>query len=318
MASTVSYLERTLQKYVRPDEDFLCVLNMALPRLYSLGYWKDLLIQEVQSTNYRYFTLPRTAESVISISVDDIPTQLRSVWHDLRITGPMTGGPPQIFGAVDDGLHATVVDLDPANNYGLRVRPVAPYTNLPTEGRVDVEVVTDSTVAANKIKYLVFPLDGSTSLRVLTPATGSYISEIRSISFVDVPREVEVVVEPANTALQTLTVGSGRGTEVARYRRFRINNETLQDRTVFMLLKRRFEVLMNQEDIVYLDNINALKHAILGTIAEDNADIERANYHWGVCNLLLDQEKDAHRGMVRPTLKLDPTGGSGYHVPNLF
>jgi hypothetical protein len=314
MASTVSYLERTLQKYVRPDEDFLCVLNMALPRLYSLGYWKDLIIQEAQSTNYPYFTLPRSAESVIAISVDDVPTQLRSLWHDFRIAGPMPGGPPHIFGAVDDGLHATVVDLDKANNYGLRVRPVSPYTTLPNEGRVDVELVTDS----GAVKYLVFPLDGTTSLRILTPGTGNYVSEIRSISFVDVPREVEVVVEPANTALQTLTVGSGRGTEVARYRRFRINNETLQDRIVFMLLKRRFEVLMNQDDIVYLDNINALKHSILGTIAEDNADIERANYHWGVCNLLLDQEKDAHRGMVRPTLKMDPTGQSGYRVPNLF
>lgn len=314
MASTVSYLERTLQKYVRPDEDFLCILNMALPRLYALGYWKDLIFQVVQSTTYPYFILPRNAESVLAISVDDIPVQLRSLWHDFRITGPVNGGPPHIFGAVDDGLHATEVDLDEDIDYGLVVHPVSPYTNLPTEGRVDVEVVTDS----GDVKYLVFEMDGSASKQVLTPETGNYITDIRSISFVDVPREVEVLAEPEAEAASTLRVGAGRGTEIARYRRFRINNETSIERTVFMLLKRRFEILMAQDDIVYLDNINALKHSILGTIAEDNADIERANYHWGVCNLLLDQEKDAHRGMVRPTLKMDPTGETGSRIPNIL
>lgn len=314
MASTVSYLERSLQKYVRPDEDFLCILNMALPRLYALGYWKDLIIQEAQSTTYGYFTIPRSAESVIAISVDDVPTQLRSLWHDMRIVGPVDNGPPPIFGAVDDGLHPTEVDLSSENDYFLTVNPISPYTTLPTEGRVDIEVVTDS----GAVKYLVFEMDGSASKQVLTAVTGNYITDIRSISFVDVPRQVEVWAESETEGVATLKVGEGRGTEIARYRRFRINNETRQERIVFMLLKRRFEPLLNQDDIVYLDNINALKHSILGTIAEDNADIERANYHWGVCNLLLDQEKDAHRGMVRPTLKIDPTGGTGSRIPNIL
>lgn len=314
MASTVSYLERTLQKYVRPDEDFLCILNMALPRLYALGYWKDLIIQEAQATTYGHFTIPRSAESVIAISVDDVPTQLRSLWHDMRIVGPVDNGPPPIFGAVDDGLHPTEVDLSSENDYFLTVNPISPYTTLPTEGRVDIEVVTDS----GAVKYLVFEMDGSASKQVLTAETGNYITDIRSISFVDVPRQVEVWAESETEGVATLKVGEGRGTEIARYRRFRINNETRQERVVFMLLKRRFEPLLNQDDIVYLDNINALKHSILGTIAEDNADIERANYHWGVCNLLLDQEKDAHRGMVRPTLKIDPTGGTGSRIPNIL
>lgn len=314
MASTVSYLERALQKYVRPDEDFLCVLNMALPRLYSLGYWKDLIMQEVQSTTYGYFTLPRNAESVIAISVDAVPTRPHSIWHDLRVIGPSQSTPPTIFGAVDDGLHATEVDIPAANDYFLTINPVSPHSTLPSEGRVDIEVVTD----AGATKYLVFDMDGSASKQVLAAVEGSYITDIRSISFVDVPRVVEVWAESNTEGVETIRVGSGRGTEVARYRRFRINNETSSERVVYMLLKRRFETLLDQDDIVYLDNINALKHSILGTVAEDNADLERANYHWGVCNLLLDQEKDAHRGMVRPTLKIDPTGGSGYQIPNLF
>ncbi len=576
MASTVSYLERTLQKYVRSDEDFLCILNMALPRLYSLGYWKDLIIQEVQTSTYPYFTLPRYAESVIAIAVDNVPTNLRSIWHDMRIVGVTDKSPATIFGAVDDGLHPVEVDLSSENDYFLTVNPISPYTTLPSEGRVDAEIVTDS----GAVKYLSFDLDGSSSYQFLAAEEGNYVRDIRSLSFIDVPRQVEFWAVPSASALydetltdssialegnittpitgdhdflsitefsvatpmrltltlsvatrspqtvtlvrdfnlifsggtfvlsnlsgpttgtgaveankwratlnltsitgdansvdvdysvttsvdttflqpyidistgltlaspydeasqvnvaaggvlqlwdgddelndtnigtwtpsgsyadpatfaaaleagwetasgasdvvsvdyisngeypifrvtltgsavthvrgiesspttfqpvfidveagtattcsvaatleqledpsgvETIKVGAGRGTEVARYRRFRINNETNKERTIFMLLKRRFENLLNQDDIVYLDNINALKHSILGTIAEDNADLERANYHWGVCQVLLDQEKDAHRGMVKPTLKIDPTGGSGYPIPNMF
>jgi hypothetical protein len=314
MASTISSLERTLQKYVRSDEDFMSILNMALPRLYSLGYWKDLIIQEAQTSTYPYFTLPRYAESVIAIAVDNVPTNLRSIWHDMRIVGVTDKSPATIFGAVDDGLHPTEVDLNSENDYFLTINPISPYTTLPTEGRVDAEIVTDS----GAVKYLSFDLDGSSSYQFLTAEEGNYVRDIRSLNFIDVPRQVEFWAESNTEGVETVKVGAGRGTEVARYRRFRINNETNKERTIFMLLKRRFENLLNQDDIVYLDNINALKHSILGTIAEDNADLERANYHWGVCQVLLDQEKDAHRGMVKPTLKIDPTGGSGYPIPNMF
>jgi hypothetical protein len=37
---------------------------------------------------------------------------------------------------------------------------------------------------------------------------------------------------------------------------------------------------MDESDIVYLGNVNAIKCAILATTAEDNADIERSGYHW--------------------------------------
>tara|TARA_R100000734_G_scaffold18630_3_gene15980 strand:+ start:1968 stop:2324 length:357 start_codon:yes stop_codon:yes gene_type:complete len=118
--------------------------------------------------------------------------------------------------------------------------------------------------------------------------------------------------------MATLTLARGRGNEVARYRRFRLSNPSSSDKTAFILLKRRFETLFNDDDIVYLSNVNAIKHGILATVAEDNADIQRADYHWNVCNALLDQEKSAYRGMVNPEMNLDPFGGSASRVVNML
>ena len=47
---------------------------------------------------------------------------------------------------------------------------------------------------------------------------------------------------------------------------------------------------------------------MLGMIAEDNADLERANYHWGLVRQLLDEELDAFRGSAKPTLNLNIWG----------
>ncbi len=118
--------------------------------------------------------------------------------------------------------------------------------------------------------------------------------------------------------MATLTLARGRGNEVARYRRFRLSNPSEADRTAFVLLKRRFETLFNDDDIVYLSNVNAIKHGILATVAEDNADIQRADYHWNVCNALLDQEKSAYRGMAKPEMNIDPFGGSASRVVNVM
>lgn len=118
--------------------------------------------------------------------------------------------------------------------------------------------------------------------------------------------------------MPTISLAKGRGEDVSRYRRFRFNNENSQVKNVLLLLKKRFYPLLNSSDIVPLSNINVVKHALLATVAEDNSDIERANFHWGMCKLILEEEKDAYRGMVKPKVNLDPTGQSGDTTVNML
>ena len=104
---------------------------------------------------------------------------------------------------------------------------------------------------------------------------------------------------------------------VARYRRFRFANSSNQKATIRLLLKRKFKKLLDSTDIVYPSSLNAIKHAMLGNTAENNADLERANYHWGVCRLILDEQLDAHRGAAKPSVRFDPDGVGG-HTLNMM
>ena len=53
---------------------------------------------------------------------------------------------------------------------------------------------------------------------------------------------------------------------------------------------------------------------MLGSIAEESADVERANYHWSVCRAVLDEQLDASRGAAKPAVKFDPSGVGGYPI----
>jgi hypothetical protein len=107
--------------------------------------------------------------------------------------------------------------------------------------------------------------------------------------------------------------------KVNAYRRYRMGNNASNTvkKTMRLLVKRSFKPLINSYDVVRPSNLNALKHGLLGSVAEDNADLERANYHWGVCKQLLEEEQDAYRGAAKPVIKFDPSG-SGSRIPNLM
>ena len=45
-------------------------LNLALPRLYNMGMWRDLLFEHVVTTSSTTFTIPDSAESIISAVLD--------------------------------------------------------------------------------------------------------------------------------------------------------------------------------------------------------------------------------------------------------
>ena len=314
MAATVSALEKDLGQYVRADYEFLAQLNMVLPRLYNLGYWRDLVFEEAITTDHAYFALPRYAESVLAIMVDNDPMVTRAQWQDYRTCGFYTGGPPPIYGAVDDGFAPVIIDLaNDSETYQIEVLPIAPNTTLPTEGYVIVRYTREDEEVITR----TFELGGEASI-ITTEGADEKVVSVQEIRFDRVPDYVQVKAIADSADGTDLLLADGRGDDVARYRRFRLSNTNAASKTVYVLLKRRFEQLVSADDVVWLSDRNVIKHGLLASVAEDNADVERANYHWSVCNQLLEQEKDAHRGFVKPTLNIDFTGGAGHGIRNIL
>jgi len=152
----------------------------------------------------------------------------------------------------------------------------------------------------------------------MAPQKANYVMKM---SFPSTPEVLEGGDQTArrlggDTASST-TLAVVKGDGVARYRRFRFSNSSGSTQNVKLLLKRAWQPVLTQDDIMHLGNLNAIKHGLLGMLAEDNADLERAQYHWTICRQLLDEELDAARGAAKPKLTVKPAGNN-FHIPNII
>lgn len=299
-----------------PDE-FRKELNMALPRLYNMGMWRDLLYEHVVTTTGSTFTIPDSAESIINAIVDydsssvdySTPQPVRAQFHDYRLSGRDDDGDTlAIYGIVDDGYSATVDEPVAGKTYQLTLSPISPESTLPGSGDIfitfsDGSVTSDvgdlyDHVTNNGGKFVC---GGQASISSAKTTVVS-ISEIR-VGTSDLSAPVRLTWEETGSSTSLVAADNlQQANQVTRYRRYRISNEDNKTIQIRLLLKRKFKQFLASTDTVYLSSLNAIKHALLGSIAETNADLERANYHWAVCQQVLDSQLDAHRGAAKPTV----------------
>jgi hypothetical protein len=316
---TVAGVEEALSKYKTVGSNFLQELNLVLPRLYAMGMWRDLLYETVISTTDGNFTLP-DAESVVSALIENDPARAKAQFHDYRLTGRNKDGTTiSTYGLVDDGFVPTINELEADKAYLIWIKPIAPATQLPrTETNFISITGLDNSSTPATITWT--PTITTAGAAISSAVNFTTITEIRHG---DTSLSAPVEVSAANIADASDTLILGRiqeANKVNRYRRYRIGNDATTGtttKTLRLLVKRKFKTLINTYDPVYPSNLNAIKHAFLGCVAEDNADIERAAYHWAICKQLLEEELDAYRGGAKPTLRFDPSG-SGSRVPNIL
>lgn len=317
-ALTVKAVTKALSDYVRPDEDIVAKLNMVMPRLYAMGMWRDLLYDWSIETTNKYFTLPEHSDSLLGVMLQDSPVEAQSQWHDYRISGYASDGPTPIFGVVDDGFHEAKEDLVYkvlTDTYRIMVDGVAPNYVLPSSGSITVVYgrQSGSEFGETAVATHTINLDGTAGGQ----APDADAVSIKSISFSDVSQEVRVyALHQFNNPATSTTLAVVKGDGVVRYRRFRFENTNAAIKNVKLLLKRAWQPVQTQDDILYLGNLNAIKHGLLGMLAEDNADLERAQYHWNISRQLLEEELDATRGSAKPKIKVNPSGAS-FYIPNI-
>tara|TARA_Y100000817_G_C16859858_1_gene545363 strand:+ start:2786 stop:3799 length:1014 start_codon:yes stop_codon:yes gene_type:complete len=301
-------------------------LNLALPRLYNMGMWRDLVFEDVVTTDASTFTIPDNSESIISAIVDvdgattdySFPKNVRSQFHDYRLFGRDDGAGEHTLsamGIVDDGYSATVEEPVDGKTYSLKLQPISPATTIPASGKVHVTFSDGTGISSPTADHSVsmggrFNCGGQASLTTSTTSITS-ISEIR-VGTDELSAPVKLTWEEEGSSTSLVAANDlQQANQVTRYRRYRIDNRNEKTMSIRLLLKRKFQKLLSSTDVVYVSSLNAIKHALLGSIAEDNADVERANYHWAVCRALLDEELDAHRGAAKPAVNFSPAGAGG-------
>lgn len=317
-AYTVDQLGSLLDTYVEPGKPFTVALGQVLPRLYALGMWRDTSYEISLSGKYGYISLPEGADSVLACTVNDRPRPVRSLWHDVRITGrhPVLSS---YYGVVDAGYYPVALDMREVQEAASDGDVVAVANPLyaysaGTSSQVygfngNVEITTDNA-------------DGGPTQKLVQDATAELsftgaapFKKIFNITYTEV-NEAFDLVDPEHPTHIIATIPTGSG--VLRCRRFRTseqNDETM----VHLLVRRECPRDLLPDTVVHLGNLGAIKHGLLGLISEDNADIERSQHHWGMCGKLLDQELSSVLGAAKPTIKIDLSGsGSATPIYNLY
>lgn len=315
-ATTLGQLSQQLKSYTQPGQSFASCLNQALPVIYGMGIWRDLTIEGIFDCSNGYVTLPEEADSVLFAVFNNQPARIHSLWHDFQAVGDRYDSTLS-FGLVDDGFKPLLVEVP--ETFGEN----AGFYIVPAESSISfTEFVTDTD--GQDIQFIAFNSSGKRFLLDHQTESNYYFANLvdptvvtgfESITFSGLLNKYDIrtIAEDPTTTLGTVGPGDG----VCRFRRYRVPQATANS-YVHVLCKRQFLPLQKDSDIVYINNIAALKHSLLAIVAEDNADLERSEIHWGKCRQILDEQLDQYRGPARPSLNLQMNGEGILATRNLY
>ncbi len=324
-ATTVSYLYTTHSQYLDAANlshtGFRKALNEVMPRLYKMGYWRDMYVEHTQEASNGYISLPQDTDSIVAGIIDNSAVPTRSLWHDYKLFGTNDDDDTVLSSFIDDGYHTTYRDLDGTTSYTLNITDIGPNNTgeIFNDNHSEIKIIgrRAGTTAPDKVTITFTNNSGSITTKNSTETDVVYVERIlyKSIPSGNLTRLKAVKTSDTSQSVILADIPSGQG-EI-RYRRYRIGG-TDSTSSAHVLTKRRWVSLDTHsnsdlsEDPVYVPDDAIVKHALLGKLAEDNADIQRATYHWGVCEKLLEEDTDSFRGAAKPTLHIAPDGvGAG-------
>lgn len=311
-AATLGQLAAKLSSYTTPEgPTFPDALSQVLERVYNLGLWSDITEEQVLTVADDYtIAIPNDCSGVLYWLLDNSPGgPSRPLWHDYRLFGRADTNLPLGHGLTDAGytVGASIPDAV-TGNYSLWFETETGSNFSGTE-RFVVTLTDEGGVRETEV------LEPSGVAFIVTTATD--IASIHSVTWSGVQSRVRVELKNTDTSLNDDSFGLIADPDgVLRTRRYRVAGSS-PGSTVRCLLKRKPPALFNDDVIVHLGNTGALKHGLLATIAEDAADLERAQYHWGECTRIFNEELGSLTDGQEFTVNIDVAGYDHAGIPNL-
>lgn len=321
-AATLEQLTARLTRYADPNgPSFALALSGVLERIYSLGLWQDITDERVLTVARDLtISIPRDTDTVLHWILNDSPAgPVRPLWHDYRLLGRGTN-PPLGAGLVDMGYRATSVPLAEAGHslfYVVAANDDYRTDNWPDGGGGHGTLVVEATDGTKIYRQSNATLPAYAFGFGYDSGDDSFetVTEITSIRYDNFARPYDIRTDEYDPASVIATVGPGGG--VCRYRTFRVNGAKPGDE-VRVLLKRRPPPLVENSEIVHIGNHNALKHGLLAVLAEENADLERSQFHWTECVRILNEELGTLDVGHQFALNIDLTGHGGLPVQSIL
>lgn len=310
-AATVGQLARRLSSFVAPDgPSFIESLNQVLERVYAKGVWRDLTYQTTLPVSNGMVILPADADSVLHYTFDNVAIgQPKNLWADYSTVGIVAQGYAPA-GMIDEGYDVGAVELFPNGSNYLTFTPMK-SAGFSAEFRVISEYIDGDG------NYQTDIVAGPSAGEISTENT---IDKLISVSWEGL--EYGALVSLTNEADDSYSVEAFAkllGEEgTLRTRRYRVQGSIDGETEIVALLKRKHIAVSRDEDVIFISSVNALKHGLLAILAENNADVERATYHWQECFGLLDEDLGSANAGHKPIIKVDLYGEGQPAFSNIY
>lgn len=305
---TCGQLQSLLGTYIKAGESFIPKLNQALLGLYERGAWKALMAEFTGDASSGYITLPPDFDSILWARINDLPLEINGMPYEYQTRGPGKITPPPggySFGLIDRGYVPLMSDAPLLGIDSL-------IFSLPSGSFASPDsIVVNYTTTSGIEEQTLSPSSGSSI--TLTPTAP--ITSVESITFSSMPGRV-LVKDPDDFLYAILLPGDG----VSSYRRYfipQVPENTTDTWTLDAVVKRAFIPLTASSDKVYLDNILALKFALLAVTYEDAADEDRASLNWQKSTDILEKELAEIRGGAKTMPQFEIWGVGVQNVKNL-
>jgi hypothetical protein len=288
--------------------------------------WKGMVQRYVFCTSDNCITLPREILTIEGANLCRVPFNIRNHWYEV-----LEGGPGKVdsktcayrsFVDRGDGF-VTFVDLCAA-------RFVKVYADVPeggtakillqgfdengnrvrtpdassTDGWVDGEWISinSSSPAASTTRFT--SLDG-----VQKPVTNGFI-RLYAVNPDDSTQLAISILHPSDVA--------------PSYRRYfisNLNNANGQSRQMIVLAVMRYLPVTKDTDFLIIENIGALKHMMLALQAEEQGQEQKAVFHEGKAEDILQQELDQYMGDAATgsmPVQVDSYSASMSEIPSIL
>ena len=299
---TVADARASLYMQVDPSDPstnlFLPYLNQACERITNSGNWKNSYGRVDFAAPTGYITLPRRWESIIGVTRVNYPTGVYARMIEFMTSGPgyFDDTDIDIKDIIDQG---DVCTQEVQENAGLIRLTISNADDAGLICRIyghfsDGTELFDSDGLAGKSLTLANPTVTGTDeifiTQIVKPRTKGTVT-ISSVTS-GTPTQLSVY-EPSET--NPIYRRYKTGTMVAR-----------EDGKPWLrcICKRRFVPAVAETDLIWPDNIGALKHALIAVRLEDQGAYEeaQADQRWAKCYEILNQGLKQNRGAIRPTM----------------
>lgn len=293
------------------------LINQVMERFLSMPSWKGLDGVVTFNVYDNMITLPRSISAIKKGGINDesciSPVPVHTIWYQFHANGP------GVYDVSNPRLAAPAF-LDLGLGYCTYRDPLSPFK---------LKIVTDVTESTANITFTGFdvnqkPVYTGTTLGVVldVDTSGSETTQVFSaLANVFKPvtnGRVKLYAVDDATAEETLIAVYEPGETTINYRRYYVTGTQEETRTFKAICKRAYVPCVADNDLLFPDNLGAIKMGLQALGYENKDDNDRATYWWGNAVNLLNSELAEHQADVPISIQVQMGAFAGAGIRNLI